>query len=112
MSRSRLQLQGAETSGVDGAFTAFVRSTQKKHKGVTVVDGRHSGYDPSTFADHTHLNSRGSIAMSHELAAILKAPEGRPRWVDLPRFRDWPLTVPLEDVDQSRIALEAEAIRR
>lgn len=102
----------SEQAGVDAALIAFVRSMHQKHPGVIVVDGRHSGYDASTFADHSHLNGRGAIAMSHDIAAILKQPPGQSRWVDLPRFRDWPLTVPAEDVDQSRIALEAEARRR
>jgi hypothetical protein len=101
-----------ERSGVDAAYVAFARSIQAKHPGLTVVDGRHSGYDDSTFADHTHLNGRGSIAMSRDLAEILRGPESRPRWVDLPRFSDRPGTFPVEDVDQSRVALEAEATRR
>jgi len=102
----------SEKAGVDKAFLAFVRSMQRKHPGVTVVDGRHSGYDPTTFADHTHLNARGASAMSHDLAAILTGSANASRWVVLPRFRECPLTVPAEDVDQSRIALDAEATRR
>ena len=101
-----------ERSGADGAFVAFVRSMQAKHAGVTVVDGRHSHYDASTFADHTHLNGRGSIAMSQDLAAIVGGRENRARWIDLPPYQDRPLGFPTEDVDQSRIALEAEATRR
>ena len=105
------QLQARrEQSGVDSAFVALVASMQAKHPGVTVVDGRHSGYDNSTFADHNHLNGRGAIAMSRDLATILG--EGRPRWVDLPRFVDRPGAFPIEDVDQSRVALDGSAIRR
>ena len=107
------ELQGrSERAGADAAFVAFVRSMQAKHPRVTVIDGRHSGYDASTFADHTHLNVRGSVAMSRELASILGRPGNRPGWIDLPRFEDRPATVPLEDVDQSRVALEFEATRR
>ena len=101
-----------EHSGSDAAFVAFVRSMQAKHPGVIVVDARHAGYDNSTFADHNHLNGRGAIAMSHELATIVGQAHGQSRWVELARFRDRPLDVPGEDVDQSRIALEAEATRR
>ena len=96
-----------ERSGVDAAYLAFARSMQEKHPGLTVVDGRHSGYDDSTFADHTHLNGRGSIALSRDLAAILERPAGR--WINLPRFVDRPGAYPVEDVDQSRVALEAQA---
>ena len=101
-----------ERSGVDEQFVGFVRSMQARHPGVTVVDGRHAGYESTTFADHTHLNGRGSMALSHELARILCRTGESPRWVDLPRYRDWPTDVPAEDIDQSRLAVEAEAVRR
>jgi hypothetical protein len=107
------QLQARrERSGADTGYLEFVRSIQSKHHELTVLDGRHSGYDDSTFADHTHLNGRGAIAMSRDLAAILASPGGRPRWVDLPRFVDRAGTFSIEDVDQSRVALEVEATRR
>jgi hypothetical protein len=107
------QLQARrEQSGVDAAYVAFARSMQAKHPGLTILDGRHAGYDDSTFADHTHLNGRGSIAMSRDLASILRNDKGRARWVDLPRFLDRPGSFTVEDVDQSRVALEAEATRR
>ena len=107
------QLQAArERSGADAAYLKFARSIQARHRGLTVVDGRHSGYDDATFADHTHLNGRGAIGLSRDLALILRSPEGRPRWVDLPRFSDRPGTFSVEDVDQSRVALEVEATRR
>lgn len=101
-----------ERSGVDAAYLDFVRSTRAKHPSLTVVDGRHSGYDDSTFADQSHLNGRGSIALSRELGSILANLQGRPAWVDLPRFADRPGVYPVEDVDQSRVALEGEASRR
>jgi hypothetical protein len=102
-----------ERSGADAKFVAFVRSMQARHPEVTVVDGRRSGYESAVFFDHTHLNGRGSVAMSRELAAILARPGRRPGWIELPRFRDWPLDVPGEYVDQTTIALdEAETIRR
>ncbi len=101
-----------ERSGADRDYVALIRSMQAKHPGVTVVDGRHSGYENAVFADHNHLNGRGAVALSHELARIVASPSGPSRWVELPRFRDWPLDVPAEDVDQSRIALEAEAALR
>jgi hypothetical protein len=101
-----------ERSGVDAAYLAFVRSMQERHPGLIVVDGRHSSYDDSTFADHTHLNGRGAIAMSGDLATILRATGDRPRWIELPRFVERTRAFSVEDVDQSRVALEAELIRR
>jgi hypothetical protein len=100
------------SSGVEAAYDAFVRSTQAKHPTVTVIDGRSSGYEVSTFADHTHLNGRGSIALSHDLAVLLKRDLSGKRWVALPRFRDVIPTHPLEDIEQSRFALKAETWRR
>jgi hypothetical protein len=101
-----------EHSGVDDAFVKFVRSMQARHPSLTVVDGRHSAYQTWTFADSTHLNGLGSIAMSHELAKILKTARSSNRWVALPRFREGTSTLPLEDIEQTKYALEAEAIRR
>ena len=107
------QLQARrESSAVDDHYTDFAKAMLARHPGVTVVDGRHSGYEMTSFSDSTHLNGRGSMAFSHELAAILKRPGGRPRWIDLPRYRDWPIDVPVEDIDQSRVAVEGGAIRR
>ena len=101
-----------ERSGADSAYVALVRSMQAKHPGVTVVDGRHSGYDDSTFVDHNHLNGRGAISLSRDLATILGRPGPRTAWVELPPFADRPGSFPVEDVDQSRVALEADVTRR
>ena len=107
------QLQARrEQAGSDEAYLAFVRSMQARHPGVTVVDARHSGYDNSTFADHNHLNGRGAIALSRDLGAILLDLGSRPRWVELPRFLDRSGSYPVEDVDQSRVALDSEATAR
>ena len=101
-----------ERSGVDAAYLDFVRSMQARHPGLTVVDGRRSGYGAGSFADASHLNGPGAMAFSHELAAILARSGPGPGWVELPRYRDWPTDVPAEDINQSRIALEAETTRR
>ncbi len=101
-----------ERSGVDRRYVDFVRSMQASHPEITVVDGRRAGYGNAAFADHTHLNGLGSITLSHELAVILKRPGIPSRWVELPRYRNWPIDAPMEDIDQSRIALGVEAMRR
>jgi len=101
-----------ERAGSDAAYLDFVRSMQARHPGLTVVDGRHAGYPVAEFNDPTHLNGHGAMAFSHELAAILKRRGPRARWVELPGHRDWPVDVLAEDIDQSRVALEAEAVRR
>ncbi len=101
-----------EQTGVDADFEQFVRSMQAQHPGVTVVDGRHAGYDASTFADHTHLNGRGAITFSHDLAMILKHASPGNRWVSLPRFRNGTSTLALEDIEQTRYVIESETVRR
>ena len=101
-----------EERGSDAAYLHLVRSMQAKHPGLVVVDGRHSGYDDAEFADHTHLNGRGAIALSRDLAAILADGGIRHRWLELPRFAERPGSFRVEDVDQSRVALDAEATRR
>jgi hypothetical protein len=101
-----------EHSGVDDAFVSFVRSMQARHPRVTVVDGRRSGYDASTFADHTHLNPRGAVALSHDLATLIKQGASPERWVSLPRFLDGTSTVPIEDIDETRMAIESGALVR
>ena len=101
-----------EERGSDAAYLDLVRLMQAKHPGLAVVDGRHSGYDDAQFADHTHLNGRGAIALSRDLATILASGAPRHRWFALPRFAERPGTFRVEDVDQSRVALEAVPTRR
>jgi hypothetical protein len=101
-----------ERSGTLEAYLDFARSVQARHPSIIVVDGSRSGYADELFADHSHLNGRGSIAMSHDIATILIDPADRSNWVALPAYSDRPGRYPIEDVDQSRIALESEATVR
>jgi hypothetical protein len=101
-----------ERTAVDDQYTEFARSMLANHPGVTVIDGRHSGYENPVFSDSTHLNGRGSRAFSFELAAILGRTEGRPRWIDLPRYCDRVIDIPVEDIRQSRVAIEGGTSRR
>jgi hypothetical protein len=98
-----------ETRGQDTTYTRFVRALQARFPGLTVVDGRHSGYDPALFVDAIHLNRRGALALSRDLAALLDRPPGGgpagTRWVALPTFRDRPTRSPVEDLDASKLAI-------
>ncbi len=97
-----------ERSGVDAAYTEFIRSRQDRHPGLTVVDARQAGYDGAQFADATHLGGRGATALSHDLAAVLRrSSDGGTRWVVLPPYRERPADALAEDIDRSRIAVEA-----
>ncbi|WP_435010141.1 hypothetical protein P12x_001370 [Tundrisphaera lichenicola] len=101
-----------ERSGSDAAYVALARSMQARYPNLTLVDSRGAGYEDAVFADHTHLNGRGAMSFSHELAAILDRRDEQARWVALPRYRDWPTDVRAEDIDQSRMALKAQSALR
>ncbi len=106
-------LQGArEASGVDAAYSAFVRARQASHPALIVIDGRHAGYGSTEFADATHLNGRGATALSHELATIVGRGPGQGRGVELPAYHERPADPLAEDIDRSRVALEAGGISR
>jgi hypothetical protein len=80
-----------ERHGQDAAFTRFVLSARARFPGVTVLDARRSGYDPSVFWDGTvHLDDLGARALSADVAALLSqsfAGEPLPAWVKLPAYR-------------------------
>jgi hypothetical protein len=95
---------------LDEAFTRFVRATQARHPGLTVLDARRSGYGVALFRDPVHLNRRGAVAYSEAVAKVirdrLEARPDAPRddWVALPPCR--PADDPsLEDAAQSAIVL-------
>ena len=77
-------------SGSDEAYDRFARAALDRHPGVTVLDGRRSGYDGSAYIDALHLDRRGAKVLTNDVADLLddrlkhKAPA--PRWVDLPAF--------------------------
>src|SRR4029078_12189550 len=60
-----------ELAGDDAAYQAFVRSIQRDYHCVTVVDGRHSGYDNSAFFDPPHLARDGAAAVSAGIGEIV-----------------------------------------
>ena len=53
------------------AYDAFVAATRVKFPGLTVVDGRHTGYDASVFIDMAHLDRDGSTHLSQALGAVV-----------------------------------------
>jgi hypothetical protein len=101
------QLQAhRERAGAEAGYVRFVRSLQARYPDVTVLDGRHSGYDHTLFVDASHLDGQGAYTLSRDVADVLRrdlagAGPGS-RWVDLPAYRACPVEVALEDVEQSR----------
>lgn len=90
----------------------FVRSLIARFPGtLTVLDARRSGYPDPFFADATHLNRRGGIALSRAVATEIASRQSTPAptcaqlsWIVLDRVDENPdhWADALEDLDQSR----------
>jgi hypothetical protein len=95
-----------EQTGAEAGYVGFVRSFQTRYPNVTVLDGRHAGYDHTLFVDASHLDGQGAYTLSRDVADILRrdlaGASPISRWVDLPDYREYPVEVALEDVEQSR----------
>ena len=80
---------------------------------LTVLDARRADCPASLFADATHLNCRGAIALSRAVAAAIEprlspCPTGaNSGWiiVDLPDDHPARFAVPLEDLEESQSIL-------
>jgi hypothetical protein len=106
-----------DRDGYDARHTRLVRAFQAQFPDLVVIDGRRSGYRPAVFLDSMHLDRRGAAAQSLGVAEIvaahLAAGAAGPRWVPLPAYREPPADLPVEDLDQSQVALRsAEGLRR
>ncbi len=105
-----------ESNGYDAKHEALVRSMMARYPGLTVVDGRHSNYSPGVFIDTHHLAFSGAHNYSEELATVLRArldhPDRSSSWVDLPAYRERPLTVRHEVLDETRAIVLQEVMRR
>ena len=78
-------------SGRDAEYVGFVKSIQADYPQVVVLDARHSGYGPETLQDLMHLEMRGAVAISRDLASILRRdPASLSNWEIMPKFRDLP----------------------
>lgn len=102
-----------ERIGYDAQHLEFVREWQARSPNVIVLDARHAEYPQAAHTDDPlHLNRRGAAVLSADIAARLGGGGGR--WIELPRYRDRPTNVPLEDIEESRLVLQrrAEATRR
>ena len=69
-----------DQTGAEACHEQFIRSLQARFRsGMTVLDARRAGYPPELFADPTHLNRRGAVALSHvvsqEIKRLARAPK-------------------------------------
>ena len=97
-----------QVTGADRLHDAFVQSLQARSPGLTVLDARGSGYPSSVFVDPSHLDAQGTVALSRDVAGVLKhdlnttaAPADRGRWIALPAFREPAANLALENVEQT-----------
>jgi hypothetical protein len=109
-----------EQSGLDALYLRLVHHYESRFSNLVVVDGRHSGFEETVFQDPSHLDYEGASAYSAAVAHVLRAYLGRPsiegrRWVELPAYRPFNPglhKVPMEDFEQSRIAIESNDQQR
>jgi hypothetical protein len=96
--------------GLEQAYSGFARSLQARFANLVVVDARRSGYDSSAHLDPIHLHRRGATSLSHDLGEIVSASLAStlngPRWVELPAFRELPFDRTVQDLGDTRVALE------
>jgi hypothetical protein len=112
--------RGREQLGINRRFDAFIRGFQARHPNLIVVDARTLGFDHSLFVDPVHLDRYGATALTLELADVLRvvlderlsAHQGLGRWVALPPYRRTDERVVLEDLDQSKAAIQSARVRR
>jgi hypothetical protein len=93
-------------------YENFLRTLQKDFSNLAVIDARRAGYDRSLFVDYTHLNRRGALALSAELSKRIveetRAPGAGPRWTALNPYHSPTRKGPIEDLEESRLALRQE----
>ncbi len=107
--------QQREAKGLDASYRRFARAMLDAYPNLVVLNASRSGYAVPAFCDAGHLNRRGAVAFTTEVAAVLRDRldgRGGPRWVDLPPYRERPTAVPMEDIDQSVAAVQASIARR
>jgi hypothetical protein len=104
-----------ERLGIDARYLAFVRQIQSKFANLTVIDGRHRGFDESVFLDPLHLDSRGAAALSAGLAEVIadsRTNAGAGHWVDLPAASKFASDIRNDIPDPSKLALRIQAQAR
>ncbi len=105
-----------DRSGAEVGYEHFIQSFMDKYPRIlTVLDARGRNYPLSLFADRTHLNGRGAVALSRAVSTAivpilaLTAHPQPPLWLPLRLDLDRPLTSgdDFEDIDQSRRIVES-----
>jgi hypothetical protein len=100
--------------GTLGAYRRYVRENVARFPVLTVLDMQRAGWDRSWFRDPIHLNRDGAIrltlAVADAIARVRTTKEQPGRWVtpdDGGSAPPRPFQELLEDLDQSRLAVNA-----
>jgi hypothetical protein len=105
-----------EQVGFDADHEAFVRSMLDRYPALNVLDARKTNYAPDVFIDTHHLGYEGASTFSAEIGELLRRQLDRAgsadRWVSLPTFRKWAITVKHENCDESWLAYYQELEKR
>ncbi len=109
--------QKIRESGIEAQHEAFIRSWQAKYPGLVVLDARSQVADLAGLWDPQHLSVEGASAFSRDLGDALRrslaGPGNLERWVAMGPVQLGPRSPAIEDIDQSRLAVEAIArVRR
>lgn len=103
----------------DRKYERFIRSWQEKYPNLVVLDARTKLTEAGAYWDPQHLSVGGASAFSRVLGDVLRESIARPsvdqehRWVSVPPVKLGPIAPGIEDMAQSRLAVEAETeIRR
>ena len=97
--------------GRDAAYDAFTRRILADYPGVTVVDGRDSGFPADVFLDACHLDPKGARAFSQGVSEVLTRAD-KPRRVALPGYQEPPSDVPIETITESAAVVRDQQTRR
>jgi hypothetical protein len=102
---SPVEQLGKDRSGITAYKNREVLKVLEGFPNVTVIDGRRSGYRADLFHDKVHLDRLGASVFSADVgdvvARVLAGRRDGPSWVTLPRYRERPVGVALEDIHES-----------
>lgn len=105
-----------ERLGLEAQYLAFAGGVRDRHPNVTVVDGRHAGFDHEVFNDACHMDIRGASAFSQSLAEAMAsafdAPSGGDRWLALPPYARPRARLSVEDLDETQYIVSRLRVRR
>jgi hypothetical protein len=94
--------------GLETSHERLLRRLQRDFANLTVIDGRHAGFDPGLFIDQLHLSRQGAVALSAGLAEVLALhldrPSASPRRVTLPPCDPRAIAIPVEDLGPALVA--------